>query len=418
MKAALFLALLFALPFTSYAEELNEEGFRKWIAQFRERALAAGVSAKTFDAGFAGIKLSGDVLERQTNQAEHVRSVGVYLEGALREERMTLGREMLGLHAALLARVERETGVDRHVVLAIWGLESTFGTGMGTRNIYSSLGTQAYANGRRVSFAERQMIAALKLMEAEQLAPETMIGSWAGAVGHTQFMPTTYLAYAVDGDGDGRRDLWRSLPDALMSAGRYLERSQWQRGVRWGVPVLLPDGFDYTLSGLGKWRSLAQWTADGVRASSGDFSRLGRDATLILPSGHRGPAYLVSRNFRALLRYNNATKYALAVGYLSDAFSGLKVNIGKWPESERHLSREEAFGIQRKLTDLGHDTGGVDGIIGTKSRRAIQAFQSKLGVPADGFLDQALINAIMESKPDKNSVEVDKRAARARLNRP
>ena len=383
------------------AEETQrtEAGFRAWISMFQDRMEGRGVPRDILKRAFASAQYLPEVMERRGAQAEHVRTFGDYLRGALRPERMTLGREMRQTHAKLLERVENETGVDRDVVLAIWGLESTFGTGLGRFPIISALATQAYAGGSRAGFAERQLAAALKLVETERLDPVALVGSWAGAVGHTQFMPSTYVAYAVDGDGDGRRDLMGSLPDALMSAGHYLKRARWTPGVRWGQRVRLPTDFDYSASGLGRWRPVATWIAEGVRAESGQLASLGKDAVLLVPTGYQGPAYLVSRNFRSLLRYNNAQKYAFAVGYLADALAGREATIEDWPDRSVQLTREQARALQSKLSDLGFDTGGIDGILGTLSRRAIQAFQASQGVPADGYLDGVLYKAIL-SAPD------------------
>jgi membrane-bound lytic murein transglycosylase B len=295
-------------------------------------------------------------------------------------------------HGITLERIEKRYGVDRQTLVAIWGLESNFGSNIGTHNVIRSLATLAY-EGRRQVFWRSQLLAVLQILQHGDITPERLIGSWAGAMGQTQFMPTTYNEHAVDFDGDGRRDLWRSSADALASAAHYLQASGWQKGQPWGYEVRLPQAFDYSLADPEVRRSLAEWTALGVEPLTPPARDLATEtmATLLLPAGHRGPAFLLLSNFRSILKYNNSTSYALAIGLLADGLNGGAGVRAAWPREERQLGRSERIELQELLAQNGLEPGPADGIIGANTRKAVRTFQLQLGWPADGHPTQELL---------------------------
>jgi membrane-bound lytic murein transglycosylase B len=333
------------------------------------------------------------VIELDRFQPEFVRPIWEYLDSAVSDTRIENGRRLRAEKAADLARIEERFGVDREVVLAIWGLESAFGANYGSIPVIESLATLAF-DGRRQEFAEEQLMAALRILQAGDITPRRMVGSWAGAMGHTQFIPTSFESYAVDFTGDGRRDLWApDALDALASTANYLARFGWQRGVPWGVEVRLPQGFDYAQADE-RPRAAAEWNRLGVRTMAGAQVPDHGAAALILPAGARGPAFVTFPNFRVIRRYNNATSYALAVGHLADRIRGAGPFVAEWPRGERALSRSEKEEMQRMLTALGFDTQGTDGVIGPNTRAAIRAFQTSRGLPADGNDTAALLDAL------------------------
>jgi membrane-bound lytic murein transglycosylase B len=283
------------------------------------------------------------------------------------------------------------------LVVAIWGMESTYGRLLDdarlVRPVLRSLASLAYLDQRRAKFARTQLIEALVIVEQEGLAPESLTGSWAGAMGHTQFIPTTYRAYAVDFDADGRRDLWGSIPDALGSTAHYLARSGWRPGETWGYEVTLPQGFDYALAG--ESMSVSEWASRGLgRTQSRTFPRPADQARLYLPAGARGPAFLLLKNFAVIKRYNNSDAYALGVGHLSDRLMDGDRFASSWPVSERALGPAEREELQRLLSSRGFDTGGIDGKIGPMTERALRAYQASVGLVPDGFATASLLERL------------------------
>ncbi|KJS24677.1 MAG: murein transglycosylase, partial [Pseudomonas sp. BRH_c35] len=300
-------------------------------------------------------------------------------------------RRLLSEHATTLDQIEARYGVDRETLVAVWGLESSFGQIMGDKSVIRSLATLAH-EGRRPAFAKSQLIAALDILQHGDVAPQRMRGSWAGAMGQTQFIPTTYNTHAVDFDGDGKRDIWNSSADALASAAHYLQASGWKQGKAWGFEVELPEGFDYALADTEIRKPLAEWRRLGLRNLPGDQEEA--SASLLLPAGHRGPAFLIMDNFRAILRYNNSSAYALAIGLLAENFQGKGEVAGSWPRGEQPLSRSERLELQERLVAQGFDPGTPDGIIGANTRKAIRGFQQRLGWPADGHPTQELLGRL------------------------
>ncbi|MFO7854200.1 MAG: lytic murein transglycosylase [Paracoccaceae bacterium] len=346
------------------------------------------------DEASAGVGVNARVLELDAYQPEFVRPIWDYLDSAVSETRVETGRRLLDEKASLLARIEARHGVDREVLLAVWGLESAYGFNYGDIPVIESLATLAH-EGRRRDFAEEQLIAALRILQSGDVTPDRMVGSWAGAMGHTQFIPTSLAAYAVDFDGDGRRDLWApDAADALASTANYLARFGWEQDAPTAIEVRLPDGFDHALADAAIRRDPAVWREMGVTRADGRALPEGGEVAILAPAGAAGPAFAAYPNFRAILRYNNATSYGLAVSLLSARIAGAGPLIGDWPRGDRPLSRAETEEMQRRLTALGHDTGGTDGIVGPMTRAAIRGFQDARGLTPDGYASADLLERL------------------------
>ncbi|MFV9683399.1 lytic murein transglycosylase [Pseudomonas sp. NY15367] len=367
--------------------------FADWRRALRSEAIAAGIDAALFDRVFAGVTPDPAVLKADNSQPEFTRPVWEYLDGAVSSSRIGRGRVLLAQHSLVLQRIEQQYGVEAPILVAIWGLESNFGNNIGSHSVIRSLATLAY-DGRRQGFWRVQLLAALQILQNGDITSDRMIGSWAGAMGQTQFMPTTYNQHAVDFDGDGKRDLWGSSTDALASAAHYLQASGWQRGQPWGFEVSLPSGFDYSLADPEQRRSLAEWAELGVRPLAPTGAAANARASLQLPAGHRGPAFLLLDNFRSILKYNNSTSYALAIGLLADNLLRPSEVKGQWPRGERQLGRSERVELQELLTNAGFDPGPADGIIGANTRKAIRALQLQLNWPADGYPTTELLQQL------------------------
>ncbi|MDZ5604517.1 lytic murein transglycosylase [Pseudomonas sp. RP23018S] len=370
--------------------------FAQWQAGFRQQALQAGITASVFDRAFLGVTPDMDVIKADRSQPEFSRPVWEYLDGALSPLRVRNGKRLLEQHAELLARLEQRYGVDRQVLVSVWGMESNFGQFQGSKSVIRSLATLAY-EGRRPQFAQDQLIAALQILQDGDIQPDAMRGSWAGAMGQTQFIPTTYATHAVDFDGDGRRDIWNSTPDALASTAHYLQSSGWKRGQPWGFEVQVPSGFDYWQADGSQRKPVSEWLQLGVTLPAGTQLPAGSNelsAALLLPAGARGPAFLVLDNFRAILKYNNSSSYALAVSLLGDRFSGWGFIAGSWPKDDQPLSRSERMELQNLLNAKGYPAGNADGIIGANTRKAIRTAQQGLGWPADGYPTHKLLDSL------------------------
>ncbi len=379
---------------------LAQQTFEEFRNSFRIDAVAAGVSAETYDREMASARALPIVNERNDNQPEFSRAIWQYLDSAVSERRVADGRTKLAAHIDLLHTVEASYGVDAPVIAAIWGLESAYGEILGDLDVISSLSTLAY-QGRRQRYGREQLIGALKILDNGYADRTQLKGSWAGAMGQTQFIPTTYLSYAVDMNADGKRDLWADHEDVFASTANYLATFGWEKNKPWGFEVMLPADFDFSQTGLQSKKSVAQWDSLGITAAEGrlaDRADLNTTASILVPAGASGPAFIVFQNFRTIMRYNNSTAYALGIGMLSDALAGNPVSLAQeWPRDDRALSLTERKNLQQALADRGYDPGPVDGIIGAGTQRALRAWQRDNGRPADGYASAAVLSAILAS---------------------
>lgn len=394
MKKLLCLAALLASGGSAAASDLV---FDDCLKGLRGKASRAGVAEASFDTYTAGLVADMSVLPLLDAQPEFTTPIWDYLAALVDAQRVADGQAMLATHAEVLARVAQQYAVDPATVVAVWGVESDYGKTFGKRPLLTSLATLS-CFGRRQEFFRGEFFATLKLLQAGDLNPEGLTGSWAGAFGHTQFMPTTYQRIAVDGDGDGRRDLVASIPDALASTANYLVKAGWRSGEPWGHEVKLPLGFDPALAGRKNKRALSDWVARGVTRIDGTpMAASDQRAGLLLPAGVEGPAFLVFSNFDAIYSYNAAESYALAIAHLSDRLRGGAPLVTAWPTDDPGLGRGERKQLQELLLARGHAIGEADGMIGTLSRRAIVLEQQRLGLlPADGRAGMKILTALRE----------------------
>ncbi|WP_299839917.1 lytic murein transglycosylase [uncultured Jannaschia sp.] len=373
---------------------VREVPFDAWVASFRERALAQGIGTVTFDAAMRGVRPLPDVIRRDRNQSEFTKTIWDYLDTAVSDLRVANGRRAMERHGDALAAIETRHGVPAEIVAAIWGLESSFGAYRGDVDTLSALATLA-ADSRRPDFFEDQLLAALAILETGEAAPSDLRGSWAGAMGHTQFMPTSWRDHAADGDGDGRRDIWGDDPtDALASTAAYLAANGWTPGQPWGAEVVLPEGFDYRLTGERLQKSPAEWTALGVRAADGSPVPDGGPASIRVPAGHEGAAFVTYANFRALESYNTADAYVIGVGHLADRLAGGPPLRGGWPRGDRALTFDERIELQERLRAAGFDPLKIDARIGPDTLDAIQRWQASEGLVPDGYVDPDLLERL------------------------
>ncbi|HEY2069145.1 MAG TPA: lytic murein transglycosylase [Rhizomicrobium sp.] len=377
--------------------------FAAFIYDFRSQALAAGISAAVYDASMTGLMRDPDIEARDLNQPEFSRPIWSYLDSAVSDKRISQGQLVLQSYSTALANIQSRYGVPKEVLVAIWGMESNYGSAMGSFNIFDALATLAY-DGPRTAYARKELLDALTMEQQENLDPAQMTASWAGAFGQTQFVPSAFFKYAVDGDGDGKRDLWHSVPDALASTANLLASSGWIRGGRCEQEVTLPAGFAYELADGETQKTLGDWRSLGVTLPSGAaLSHADTEAAIFLPAGARGPAFLVYDNFKAVLLYNNSANYALAVCYLAHRLSGGVPIFASWPRGEQPLSRDDRLAMQMDLKTLGFDPGDLDGLLGRHVRAQLRLYQKARGLPADGFPTQSLLQRLTQdvaAKPD------------------
>lgn len=365
--------------------------FDQWLAGLATRAQAAGITPQTWARALPHLRYLPETIVLDRRQSEFGARVWDYMDSAVTAARISQGQAALRQHAALLSRIEGRYGVPPEIVVAIWGIETTYGANRGRTPTLATLATLA-KDGRRGPFFEAQLLDALRMVQAGDKDPALMVGSWAGAFGHVQFMPSSYLAYAVDFTGDGRRDLWSDDPaDALASSAHYLSRRGWTRGQPWAVEVTRPSGFDLSLTG--QRRASGDWTATGLRPASGGAIPAG-NARLILPGGASGPAFLAYGNYDVLKEYNISDAYVLALGHLSDRLRGGAALRAPWPRQDRALTLAERTELQRRLSALGYDTAGVDGRLGPATVAAVQAWQRARGLAPDGYVNAELLDRL------------------------
>ena len=371
-----------------------QSAFDAWRQGFRATALAQGIDPRLFDTAFQGVSPNEEVIVADRFQPEFSKPIWDYLDTAVSPERIREGRRNHRRLRRLLRRIEARYRVDSEVVTAIWGIESNYGQNRGDIYTIEALATLAY-DGRRARYGTRQLLAALKILQAGHVRRADMVGSWAGAMGHTQFIPTSFLALAVDYDNDGKRNIWADDPaDALASTANYLHQNGWVQGQPWGVEVVLPAGFDYSKADINNRQSASYWRSLGVRRADGGPLPTYSDAALLLPAGAGNPVFAVYKNFRVIQRYNQSVSYAMSVGHLADRIAGGGEFITPWARAAAELSLEETVELQTLLTARGFSTGGTDGIAGAKTRSAIIAYQRSLGLEADGFPSLALLERL------------------------
>jgi membrane-bound lytic murein transglycosylase B len=368
---------------------------RAWVQAFRPEAAAAGISAPVMDAAFANLQCLPRVITLDRNQPEFVRPVWAYLDSAVSPSRVARGLARLAEPdvRAAMETANAHSGVPIPMLAAFWGLESDFGRDSGRTPVIDALVTLA-VDGRREALARRELLAALRILQAGDTDAEHLRGSWAGAMGQTQFMPSAFLSDAMDADGDGRRDLWTSLPDVFASTAHYLTQRGWLADEAWGQEVTLPPGFDPARADMAIQQSSADWAAEGLRPADPSLPALTplRAASVLQPAGHRGPAFLVGHNWRVILRYNASDSYALAIGLLSERLGGRNPMLQvAWPRELQPLSRNQVRALQTALAEQGFAPGTADGLMGPATRAALRAWQRREGLPADGFATMELL---------------------------
>ncbi|MGW8161646.1 MAG: lytic murein transglycosylase [Desulfobulbales bacterium] len=393
-KNILGLAILVSCLFMLVRQGACTENFPTWLDGLRQEARAQGISEKTLHDALDDLQPIPRVIELDRRQPEFVQTFWHYLDSRVTPARIERGRMLLEVHAELLARIEKQYGVQPRFLVAFWALETNLGDYLGSFPVIGSLATLAY-DERRSNFFRSELLAALTIIDGGHISPGEMLGSWAGAMGQPQFMPSTFVRFAVDADGDGKRDIWHSLPDIFASAANFLAKSGWQDDQTWGREVKLPAGFDLDMTGLDVEKTLTAWQVLGVRKINGDdLPRVNIKGSIILPAGYTGPAFLVYNNYRTILQWNRSDLYAIAVGYLADRIAGQGPLATARPAAEQQLSRSQIEKIQELLTARGFDPGSIDGIIGSQTRRAIKEFQRTAKLPTDGYPTPELLEAL------------------------
>lgn len=377
------------------------ERFNVWKKGFISRALAKGYDRQLLADTIGQAKINPKAIYKEKNQPEFTRPVWAYIDSAANATRLKGGKAKLAKHDQLFSDLEQKYGVSRHIITGIWGLESAYGTIMGDDDMIDSLSTLAF-EGRRAKFGEQQLFGILELLARGEVRQDQLSGSWAGAMGMTQFIPTTFRDYAVDYDGDGNKDLWHNEGDALASTASYLNRFGWRGTEPVYTEVILPQGFDFTQSngvdGKGIKRTVAGWSGLGIRSVTGkNWSQeaLFLEAKLLMPAGAKGPVFLTFKNFDVLKKYNNSDSYAIGITVLADTLQSKPGFKRDWPRSDKPLSLTDRKNLQRALTRQGYDTKGIDGVLGRNSRKAIRAWQTAHRIPADGYVNQVLLKKIL-----------------------
>jgi lytic murein transglycosylase len=370
--------------------------FDACVRELREQALEAGVKHRTFDRAFKGVEPDPSVLDAMQSQPEFETPIWEYLGRLVDDKRIAEGQARLERWAPVLERAEQQYGVDRYTIVAVWGVESDYGRIMGQRPLVRSLATVS-CYGERQKFFRGELFATLQIVQSGDMRADALKGSWAGAFGHTQFMPSTYQRTAVDFDGDGKRDLVASVPDALGSVANFLRAAKWKAGEGWGYEVKLPEKYDGP-SGRHDRRALETWRRLGITRIDGSPLQIDGEAALLLPAGTRGPAFLVFANFNAIHSYNRSESYALAIAHLSDRLRGAPAIRAPWPTDDPILSRTERRELQQRLIEKGFLEGDADGIVGSRTVAAVKAFQSSVGLPPDGYASARVLNALRTTK--------------------
>ena len=393
MKAALIFLLSITFSSLITAQEAPRQTFQEWLAELRSEASQQGISEQTLSA-LDAVEPLERVIELDNSQPEFVQTFTRYLSLRVTSNQVSRGQALLDEHAALLNEVQNRYGVQPHYLVAFWAIESNYGRASGGFSVLDALATLAY-DPRRADFFRRELLTALQIIEDGHIAPENMSGSWAGAMGQLQFLPSVFYQYGIDGDGDGRVDIWNSLPDVFHSAANFLSNSGWQGDQRWGREVVLPDNFDYGLTGTRNRKPLSEWRDLGLTQLDGSPVPVvdGMEAAVVLPAGASGPAFLAYANFRATMNYNPSTFYALTVGHLADRYAG-GGPIQRMPENEQAMTVADVRELQTKLNELGYDSGEPDGRVGSRTRGAIRDYQEANGLPMDAYASRELLDSV------------------------
>jgi membrane-bound lytic murein transglycosylase B len=395
---ALLLGLSFAvsvegLAHSAQAQEVSEAGFQRFVQSLWPAAKARGVSHATFEEAFRGVQPDPKIIALTKKQSEFVRPIWDYINGSISAERLRRGQQMNADWSKTLTAIEKTYGVPRSVVLGVWGMETNFGSFTGSIYVVRALATLAYT-GYRGDFFKEELLIALQILEQDHIGRDKMLGSWAGAMGQTQFMPSSFMQYAVDGNRDGVRDIWSSVPDAMASTANYLRQKGWDPALPWGFEVRLPQGFDFRHLTL----NFAQWQAQGARRVDGKAMPRAGEATLLLPGGANGPAFLVTSNYDVIKAYNSSDAYAMGVAHLGDRVLGGLPIQGSWPKDQPMLAKEERQELQQRLARLGFYEGETDGKFGSKTREAVRNFQLRRGLIPDGYADYAVLRELRTAR--------------------
>lgn len=382
-----FCAIFMMLP-----AQADEGAFTRFIGEIKVEASKNGIDA-TYLAALDKLRPNEEVQRLAARQPEYVKPIWSYLVHMVTEERLRLGRRELKNRAAFLDGLEEKYGVPRGILIAIWGVETNYGGNKGSFDVLQALATLGYS-GKRADFGRQQLLSALNILQSGHVSLDDFKGSWAGAMGHTQFIPTTYEGYAADGTGDGIKNIWTEPRDALASSAYYLKRMGWKRGLIWGFEARVPDDFDFSLAKLKSPQPAKYWRDLGVTGVAHKVDDGLGDVSLFAPAGLRGPVFVVTKNFRTILRYNTAPAYALAVAHLSERFSGAAPFSRDWPMADRPLKPTEIADLQRALRRAGYDTGDIDGVLGRQTIAAVRAFQKDRGLVADGYATPGLLTLL------------------------
>jgi membrane-bound lytic murein transglycosylase B len=383
---------------TAHAIRAAAANFRSCLEGLWPQAARRGVSRAVFDAQTAGLTPDLRIMDLMDSQPEFTKSVWDYLDILVNDARIENGRAILARHRAVFDAVERAYGVDRHFIAAIWGVESNYSTQIGDRSVIRSTATLACV-GRRQNYFRDEFLAALEILAHGHVQAEHLKGSWAGAFGPTQFMPTSFKRYAVDHDGDGRRDVVGSVPDLVASTANNLKKDGWVTGQTWGYEVVVPRAFNFLLADRSRVMTMSEWERAGIRRAGGKaFPRAADRAHLLVPAGAQGPGFLMLANFRVIMKYNPSEAYALAIGHLADRLRGGEPFVQPWPRHERVLTRTERYELQQLLARRGYDVGQPDGRFGGKTRIAVRQFQAAIGAVADGFASASLLDRLRERR--------------------
>jgi membrane-bound lytic murein transglycosylase B len=379
---------------TAQAIRAAAANFRNCLAGLWPLAERRGVSRAVFEANVAGLTPDLRIMDLLDAQPEFTKSFWDYLDLLVNEDRIQNGRAILAQHRATFDAVEKAYGVDRHFIAAIWGVESNYGTQIGERSVIRSTATLACV-GRRQDYFREEFLSALEILARGDVKADHLKGSWAGAFGPTQFMPTSFKRYAVDFDGDGRRDVVDSVPDVIASTANNLKKDGWVAGQTWGYEIVVPEGFNFMLADRSRVMAVREWERLGIRRAGGKaFPRADDRAYLLVPAGAQGPGFLMLQNFRVIMKYNPAEAYALAIGHLADRLRGGEPFVQAWPRQERVLTRAERYELQQHLAARGYDVGEPDGRLGGKTRNALRQFQSSVGHVPDGFASAAILERL------------------------